>query len=44
MTSLFLITLLGITVSGKELAIAVVVILIVVGVIGYLVMQGRQKS
>ncbi len=44
MTPLFLITLLGITVSGKELAIAAVIIVVAIVAIGFLAMQRRQKA
>lgn len=42
MTALSLVTLAGITVSGKELALVVVAVVVVVGIIGFAASRRRK--
>lgn len=43
MTSLFLITLGGITVSGRELAVVAVVIVVLIAIVAYLWYRSRRS-
>jgi hypothetical protein len=42
MTPLYLITIGGLTVSGRELAVAAVVVLVVLGALWFLLSRGRR--
>lgn len=44
MTPLYLITIGGLSVSGKELAVVAVVVVVLVVIVGYLAMRARRPS